>query len=92
MKKPYQARRRCLIEALGRAFDDRARVAGEDAGLHLLVELAGRLGHGDRTCLRERGAGVVLGGARRDRMTGRCELTPQGGYSKTCAAVTTCVT
>lgn len=42
MKRIYQARRRCLIEALRRSFGDRVRVAGEDAGLHLLAEFVDR--------------------------------------------------
>lgn len=59
MKKLYQNKRRCLIEALGRAFGDRVRVAGEDAGLHLLVELTGRsLRQSDLTRLAERGVTV----------------------------------
>jgi GntR family transcriptional regulator/MocR family aminotransferase len=42
MRRIYQAKRRCLIEALARTFGDRVRIAGEDAGLHLLVEFVGR--------------------------------------------------
>jgi GntR family transcriptional regulator/MocR family aminotransferase len=42
MKRVYQAKRRCLIEALRRSFGDSVRVAGEDAGLHLLAEFLDR--------------------------------------------------
>jgi GntR family transcriptional regulator/MocR family aminotransferase len=42
MKRVYQQKRCCLIEALGREFGDRVRIAGEDAGLHLLASFPGR--------------------------------------------------
>ena len=42
MKRIYQGKRKCLIEALGRAFEHRVRITGEDAGLHLLVEFLDR--------------------------------------------------
>ena len=42
MKRIYQGKRKCLIEALGRAFGHRVRITGEDAGLHLLVEFLDR--------------------------------------------------
>ena len=59
MKKLYQRKRRCVIEALERAFGERVRIAGEDAGMHLLVEFADRqLRQADLARLEERGVKV----------------------------------
>jgi GntR family transcriptional regulator/MocR family aminotransferase len=59
MKRIYQVKRRCLIEALNREFGDRVRIAGEDAGLHLLLELPGRrFRQSDFPRLKERGVKV----------------------------------
>ena len=59
MKRIYQGKRRCLIEALGRAFGERIRIVGEDAGLHLLVEFAShRFRQADLARFAERGVKV----------------------------------
>jgi GntR family transcriptional regulator/MocR family aminotransferase len=59
MKRVYQRKRRCLIEALSREFGGRVRIAGEDAGLHLLVSFPGhRFRRTDFPRLAERGVKV----------------------------------
>jgi GntR family transcriptional regulator/MocR family aminotransferase len=59
MKRIYQGKRRCLIEALGRALGGQIRIGGEDAGLHLLVEFAShRFRQADLARLAERGVKV----------------------------------
>lgn len=39
MNKLYSGRRACLLQGLKQAFGDRVRVYGEEAGLHVLVEI-----------------------------------------------------
>ncbi|WP_150274616.1 PLP-dependent aminotransferase family protein [Paenibacillus tepidiphilus] len=39
MGKLYATRRACLVEALQREFGDRVHILGDEAGLHLLIEL-----------------------------------------------------
>ncbi|MBY9080583.1 PLP-dependent aminotransferase family protein [Paenibacillus sp. HN-1] len=39
MGKLYGTRRACLVDALQHEFDDRVKVIGDEAGLHLLIEL-----------------------------------------------------
>jgi GntR family transcriptional regulator/MocR family aminotransferase len=59
MKRIYQRKRACLIEALGRAFGDRVRIRGDDAGLHLLLEFVDRsFRQADLERLAERGVKV----------------------------------
>jgi GntR family transcriptional regulator / MocR family aminotransferase len=58
-KRINRGKRRCLIEALGRAFGERIRIVGEDAALHLLLELAShRFRQADLARFAERGVKV----------------------------------
>jgi len=59
MKRVYRRKRLRLIEALDREFGDRVRIAGEDAGLHLLLSFPGhRFRRTDFPRLAERGVKV----------------------------------
>ncbi|MNO25362.1 HTH-type transcriptional regulatory protein GabR [compost metagenome] len=39
MSKLYSGRRSCLVQSLAQCFQDRARTYGDEAGLHLLIQL-----------------------------------------------------
>jgi len=63
MRTLYDKRRRALVRALETHFGDRVTILGENAGMHLMIRLRGKLGD-DEVTRRARQAGVGLVSAR----------------------------